>query len=225
MTLKAVVFGATGLVGAELVRALLNAKIYSKIMVVARRRLSIVHPRLEQHLIQFNELDQCPKEWFSDADVYCTLGTTIKKAGSKKKFEEVDYQYVIELGKLAKRYQARKLLVITAMDASERSIFFYNRVKGKTERELQQLELPGLHILRPSLIVGNRREFRFGEYMLAKFAGWFSFLFVGMMKKYRPIHAKVIAEAMMKIALSKKENQVIFPSLDIEARSKIKLNR
>jgi len=225
VTLKAVVFGATGLVGSELVRVLLNSKRYSKIIVVARRRLSIVHPRLEQHLIQFNELNQSPVDWFSDADVYCTLGTTIKKAGSKKQFEEVDYQYVIELGKLVKRHQAQKMIVITAMGANERSLFFYNRVKGKVERELQQLELPRLHILRPSLIVGSRREFRFAEHMSAMLASWFSFVFVGALKKYRPIHANVIAEAMMKVALTNKEKQVIFPSLDIEQRSKIKLNK
>lgn len=225
VTLKAVVLGATGLVGSELVRVLLNEKRYSKIIVVARRRLCIVHPRLEQHLIQFNELKQCPIEWFADADVYCTLGTTIKKAGSKTQFEEVDYHYVIELGKLVKRYHARQMIVITAMGANDKSLFFYNRVKGKTERELQQLELPRLYILRPSLIVGDRREYRFGEHMSAKLATWFSFAFVGIMKRYRPINAKVIAEAMMRIALTEKEKQVTFSSSDIEERSKIKLNK
>lgn len=88
--MKAVVFGATGLVGTELVRLLLNNKTFRKVIVIARKRLSIVHPRLEQQRISFDELNTCPAHWFEEAVVFCALGTTIKQAKTKENFELVD---------------------------------------------------------------------------------------------------------------------------------------
>lgn len=218
--MKAVVVGATGLVGKELVRLLLNQKKYSKVIVIARRRLSIVHPRLEQQLISFDELNVCPAEWFEGADVFCTLGTTMKQAKSREKFKLVDYHYVVELGKLVKKHHANKLLVVTAMGSSESSLFFYSKVKGMTERVLQELQLPQLIIVRPSLIIGNRHEFRFGESLAARLSSWLSFAFKGKMKKYKPNEAKDIALAMMKLALHCKEPLRIVSSSEIASWAK-----
>lgn len=221
--MKAVVVGATGLVGTELVRLLLNNKKYSKVIVIARRRLSIVHPRLEQQLISFDELSACPQQWFEDADVFCTLGTTIKQAKSKENFKLVDYHYVVELGKLARKHHARKMIVITAMGSSESSIFFYSKVKGMVERALQELKLPQLIIVRPSLIVGERHQFRFGEALAVKLSGWLSFAFQGKMKKYKPNEAKTIALAMSKLALLCTEQLRIVNSDEITYWSRRKI--
>jgi len=223
MSLKAVIVGATGLVGRELVRVLLNTKKYEKVTVIARRRLSIVHPRLEQQLIQFDQIHECPEAWFKDADVFCTMGTTIKKAGSKEQFEKVDYHYVIETAKLAKLYHSLKFIVVTAMSSDEQSKIFYNRVKGKTELELQQLQLPQLIIVRPSLILGDRNEVRFGESVAAKLMTWLPFLFKGKMRKYKPIQAKDIAIGMFKLAKLCKDPLIIVSSDEIEVWSKKKL--
>ncbi|URN96023.1 MAG: oxidoreductase [Candidatus Pristimantibacillus lignocellulolyticus] len=225
MALKAVIVGATGLVGRELVRVLLNTKQYEKVTVIARRRLSIVHPRLEQQLIQFDQIHECPEDWFKDADVFCALGTTIKTAGSKEQFEKVDYHYVIETAKLAKLYNSCKFIVVTAMSADEQSKIFYNRVKGKIEVELQQLQLPQLIIVRPSLILGDRNEFRFGESIAAKLMTWLPFLFKGKMRKYKPIQAKDIAIGMFKLAKLCKDPLIIVLSDEIEVWSKKKLSK
>jgi uncharacterized protein YbjT (DUF2867 family) len=222
--LKAVVVGATGLVGAELVRLLLNNKKYSKVIVIARRRLSIVHPRLEQQLISFEELEACPEAWFEEADVFCTLGTTIKKAKTKEKFQLVDYHYVVELGKLVKKHHAKKMLVVTAMGSNESSVFFYSKVKGMTERVLQELKLPQLIIIRPSLILGNRNQFRLGEVLAAKLSSWLSFAFRGKMSKYKPNEAKDIALAMSKLAFLCKEPLSFINSGDILYWSKQRVN-
>ncbi|MFC6334976.1 NAD(P)H-binding protein [Paenibacillus septentrionalis] len=221
--MKAVIVGATGLVGRELVRLLLNNKNYSKVTVIARKRLSVVHPRLEQQLISFDELHECPKEWFEDADVFCALGTTIKKAKTKEMFRRVDHDYVIEVGKLVVRHQARKLIVVTAMGANEQSMFFYNKVKGQTERDLQELKLPQLIIVRPSLIIGDRHEFRFGEAMAVKLSGWLSFAFKGRMSKYKPNEAKVIAQALSKLALLCTEQVRVVTSDEISYWSRQKV--
>lgn len=221
--MKAVIVGATGLVGRELVRLLLNNKNYSKVTVIARKRLSVVHPRLEQQLISFDELHECPKEWFEDADVFCALGTTIKKAKTKEMFRRVDHDYVIEVGKLVVRHQARKLIVVTAKGANEQSMFFYNKVKGQTERDLQELKLPQLIIVRPSLIIGDRHEFRFGEAMAVKLSGWLSFAFKGRMSKYKPNEAKVIAQALSKLALLCTEQVRVVTSDEISYWSRQKV--
>lgn len=221
--LKAVIVGATGLVGKDLVRLLLNSKKYSKVTVIARKRLSVVHPRLEQQLITFDDFLECPGEWFQDADVFCALGTTMKKAKTKEKFKLVDYQYVIELGKLAVKYEARKLVVISAMGANEDSIFYYNKIKGMTERTLQELKLPQLVIIRPSLIIGDRNEFRFGEALATKLSGWLSFVFKGKMRKYKPNQAKDIAQAMLKLALLCTEQVRIVTADEITFWSKRKV--
>lgn len=199
--MKAVIVGATGLVGKDLVRLLLNGKKYSKVTVIARKRLSIVHPRLKQQLISFDELHECPSDWFEDADVFCALGTTMKKAKTKEQFKQVDYHYVVELGKLAVKHRARKLIVVSAMGANEASVFYYNKIKGLTERTLQELKLSQLVIVRPSLIIGDRNEFRFGEALAAKLSSWLSFVFRGKMRRYKPNQAKDIAQAMTKLAL------------------------
>lgn len=225
MTLRAVIVGATGLVGRELVRVLLNAKKYEKVTVIARRRLSIVHPRLEQQLIQFDQLHECPSQWFEDADVFCTLGTTIKQAGSREQFEKVDYHYVTETAKLAKRYNSNKFVVITAMGSDEQSKIFYSRVKGKTEQYLLQLQLRQLIIVRPSLIIGDRNEVRFREALVTKLAAWLSFVFIGRLKPYKPIQAKDIAIGMFKLAKLCNEPSIIVSSEEIEVWSKKKLHK
>ena len=217
MERKALIAGATGLVGSELVKLLLDRRYYSRITVLVRTRMNVTHPRLEQLVINYDELEQVPAEKFEGTDLYCTLGTTRKKAGSKEQFERVDYVYPLALGRMAKRHGASRLLVVTAMGADDRSMFFYNQVKGKLERDLQALNLNRLYIFRPSLLTGNRQEYRFGEQAAAKLGRMFPFLFQGAMSKYRPIPAKQVAEAMLVTAASNEAASRVIPSDEIAA--------
>ena len=220
--MKALIVGATGLVGRELVKTLLQTKYYNKVNIVVRKKLSIVHPRLEQYRMTFEEWDELSSDMFYQTDVYCTLGTTRKKAGSKENFRLVDYEYVLKMAQLAKKYQAKKFIVVTAMGADIKSLFFYNRVKGELEQALIELQLPQLIIIRPSLILGDRYEHRFGEQFAAKLYTWFSFAFKGKMEKYKPVHAKRIADAMYKLAILSKEKQAVIQSNQIEYWAKKK---
>ncbi|MEK3884875.1 oxidoreductase [Paenibacillus sp. PL2-23] len=220
MERRAVIAGATGLVGSELVKLLLGRPYYSKVTVLVRRRMNLAHPRLEQLVIDYNELGALPPEMVQGADVYCALGTTMKKAGSKAQFELVDYVYPLELGRLAARGGAECLLVITAMGSDEKSVFYYSRVKGRLERELQALPLKRLHLIRPSLIIGDREEFRFGEQLAAKVAKGLPFLFAGPMSPYKPNPARQIAEAMAAAAASRDTLPLIIPSGEIASLAK-----
>ncbi|RIX50971.1 NAD-dependent epimerase/dehydratase family protein [Paenibacillus nanensis] len=220
MERTALIAGATGLVGSELVKLLLERRTYKKITVLVRKRMNMAHPRLEQLVIDYDELEKVPADKFEGADLYCALGTTRRKAGSKEQFERVDYGYPMTLGRLAKRYGTERMLVVSAMGADEKSIFFYSQVKGRLERDLQALSLKRLHFFRPSLIIGNRQEHRFGEELAAKLARWLPFLFQGPMRKYKPISAKQIAEAMLVAAMSREDAPLIIPSDEIAALAK-----
>lgn len=212
---RAIIAGATGLVGGELVKLLLGTREYEGITVLVRRRLNVAHPRLTQLVIDYDKLGEMPTELFAEADVYCALGTTMKKAGSKESFERVDYHYPMELGKLAKRAGAAKYLLVSSTGADADSKFFYTRVKGRLERDLQSLSLRSLHLFRPSLILGDRGEFRLGESLAAKLSAWLPFLFSGPLGKYKPVQAEAIAGAMAAAALAKGTFDRIIPSNQI----------
>ncbi|WP_281889710.1 NAD-dependent epimerase/dehydratase family protein [Paenibacillus sp. YYML68] len=199
----AVVVGATGLVGTELVRLLLKESTYERVVVLVRTGMEMSDPRLDQRIISFDQLEQLPQELFREADVFCTLGTTMKKAKTQEQFMKVDYAYPLSLGQLAKRHGAARMLIVTAMGADAGSMFFYNRVKGMVEKELLSLGLNELYIFRPSLIMGPRAEHRAGESLAQSVSERLPFLFAGPLRPYRPIQARTIAEAMTNVALQR----------------------
>lgn len=207
----ALVAGATGLVGSEVVQQLLATRAYEKVITIVRRSPGIMHDKLEEKVVNFDELtlDE-PID-----HVYCCLGTTIKKAKTKEAFQKVDLDYPLLLAKLAKKHQASQFLVISSMGASVKSPFFYSRVKGELEQRLQELELNGLHIFRPSLLLGEREESRLGEGIAGKLASVFPFLFTGPLKKYQPIHGKTVAYAMVTTALTESGGVHVYESENI----------
>ncbi|QAA31801.1 oxidoreductase [Clostridium manihotivorum] len=203
MKRRAVVAGGTGLIGKALVKQLLSDPQYNSITLILRRFIGITDPKLEQKVIDFDLLESIDID-LKDADVFCTLGTTIKKAKTQENFKKVDYHYPLVLGKMAKKQGAKQLLIVTAMGASSTSSIFYNRVKGEIEEALRELNLPILKIFRPSLLLGDRGEFRMGEGMTAALSGLFTPLLLGPLRKYRPIKGEVVARGM--IAAAKKDD-------------------
>ncbi|MDQ0057898.1 NAD(P)H-binding protein [Paenibacillus harenae] len=211
MNRKAVVVGATGLIGKELVELLLNNRAYVDVTLLVRRRAGITHPKLREMVIDFDLLEQSDVN-LTGADVFCTLGTTIKKAGTQEAFRQVDFAYPLALGRMAKTQGAKQLLIVTAMGADTSSRFFYNRVKGEIEVALNGLGLPALHIFRPSLLLGNREEFRLGERIGSSLSRILSPLFSGRLRKYRPIQARSVAKAMLLAARSSQSGILVYQS-------------
>lgn len=211
---SALIAGATGLTGSKLVEVLLDHPEYDKVTVFVRRPLTLEHPKLEQIHVDYYRLADYAKH-FQVEDVFCCLGTTIKKAGSQKAFRRVDYDYPVALAQLAKSAGAKNFLVVSAMGADSRSNIFYNRVKGQMEDSLKKMELPALHIFRPSLLLGDRKEFRLGEKAASLISPVFSPLLRGGMKKYKPIQAEQVAQAMFAAAQSESDGVHIYPSDEI----------
>lgn len=211
---SAIVVGATGLTGTSLIEQLCENDDYVSVIVIARRELQYKHPKLEVKIRNFDTLEEKDIEFAHE--LYCCLGTTIKKAGSREAFEKVDFEYPLAIASLAKKRGIPHMLVITAMGANEQSSIYYNRVKGKLEQALMELGLQRLSIIRPSLLVGQREEFRFGEKLGETVLKLTKPLLIGPLKRVRSIDVSQVAKAMIVIALhGKKQPVTIYASQDL----------
>ena len=197
----ALVAGATGLIGSQLVKILLANDNYIKIIQLSRRNTSTQTDKLEERIINFDNLELGLRDIKAD-DIFCCLGTTMNQAGSKEAFRKVDYEYVVKLAEIMQNNGARQFLVVSSMGANARSSVFYNRVKGEMELTIKNIPFRAIHIFRPSLLLGKRKEKRVGEKIAAFIFKALGFLFIGSMKKYKGIEASEVANAMVNIAAS-----------------------
>ncbi len=187
--------GSTGAVGKEVLSILNSDSNIEKIITLTRNPIApkTKEENLNPDFLTLNFLRNTIK-----ADVFiCCLGTTIKKAKSKEEFRKVDYDYVVNFAKLAETVGAKKLIVVSSMGADADSRIFYNHVKGIMEKSVAQMNITSIDILRPSLLLGSRKEFRLGEAVAKVTAPAFKFLLIGPLKKYRPIAAKDVAQAIV----------------------------
>jgi len=211
MSKTAILLGASGLVGNEVLQQLLSDPEFSSVKSFTRKQLSIEHPKLQQHIINFNVIENYEGLITGDVLFYC-LGTTIKIAGSKEAFKEVDYVYPLKFAKIAKSNGIRKFILISSLGADKNSSNFYLKTKGDIENALQQLELKSLIIFQPSMLLGHRKEFRLAESIGKAIMKALGFLFIGGLKKYKGIEATVVANAMIKLSKSELPGITIFDS-------------
>ena len=215
MKKTALIAGSTGLVGQELLQLLLTSKHYEKVICLNRKPQNILNPKLEELIFSFEDAEAYKNLPEAD-DVFCCLGTTIKKAGSQKAFQQVDYQYPLNLAEAMIKKGAKNFHVVTAMGADANSSVFYNKVKGALEDALKKLTFEQVFIYRPSLLVGDRKENRFGEKLAIFIMPKFEFLLQGSLKKYRSIAVKDVAKAMLVVAEKNTPKQNIFLSNEIQ---------
>lgn len=207
----ALVIGATGLIGNLLTHRLVDSSLYERVKVLVRKPLAWQHPRLQETQVDFDR----PNGLLTHADdVFCCLGTTIKKAGSRDAFKKVDYQYPVDIARLSLANGAQQFAIVTAMGADTESTFFYNRVKGEVERDLSALNFPTLLIFRPSLLLGDRSENRLGE-RLAE--GAMRLLSPLIPAKYKGVDAAKVANAMLTTMQQGLTGEHVFESDQLQA--------
>jgi uncharacterized protein YbjT (DUF2867 family) len=214
-TKTALIAGASGLIGHELLWILLNAKEYEHVIAIVRSPLDINHPKLIERVINFDEMDTY-KELFKVDDVFCCLGTTIKKAKTKDAMYRVDVEYPVQLAKLTKEKGAKQFLIVSSMNANPNSTIWYSKMKGELEEKVRQVRFDSISIMRPSLLLGERKEFRLGEKSAEVLFNLFSFLFVGPLRKYKANRGVSVALAMYQLAQMKTMGIHIYPSGQIE---------
>lgn len=198
----ALIVGATGLVGRELLNVLLENDHYSKILIVGRSSPEVKDNRIEELLIDFDNLTDY-KDQISANDYYCCIGTTMELARSKEAFYRVDFTYTLELAKMAKEdSQFDQFHMVSSYGANSQSGLFYNAVKGQIEEALQELDLRALHIFQPSLLLGYRKNFRLWEELAKIVSGVLSFFIIGDRLKFWSIEGRDVAKSMFYVALS-----------------------
>jgi len=203
----AILAGATGLIGGQLLNNLLESNYYENIVILVRKELPIQSPKLKQVIVDYNNL-QLIAENLKCHDVFCCLGTTIKKAGSQEEFYKVDFQYCLNLAIETYNNGTSNFYLISSLGANANSKIFYNSVKGKIENAIKNIGFKSCYIFRPSLLLGNRNEFRLGEKIMQMIMKPFSKLMVGSIKKYAAIESKQVAKAIYYIAISNNKNGI-----------------
>lgn len=207
--------GGTGLVGRECLRLLVADPEFSRVAALTRRPLprapgdAPLPRKVEEHLVDFDRLGEHEDALRADL-VVCALGTTLRRAGSRERFREVDLGYPLEVARRAHALGAHHFLLVSALGASTRSRFFYNRVKGEVEEAISSVPFRAITITRPSLLLGEREEFRLGERVAEKL----SFLFPG---RYRPVKAADVAGALVQAAREDRPGKRVIESDEIPA--------
>jgi uncharacterized protein YbjT (DUF2867 family) len=207
----ALIIGSTGLIGSALLNSLLESPHYDKVITFVKRDAGIKHPKLTQHLIDFDK-PETYHEFVVGDDFFCTIGTTIKKAGSKKAFRKVDFEYPRQFAAFALQNKVKQFLIITSLGADSNAGNFYLKTKGEMEDFLKDCNFESIAVLRPSLLLGNRAEFRLGEKIGAFFMKTLSPLFLGNLKKYKPIESETVAKALFAIAEKNNKGFKIYES-------------
>lgn len=197
MSKTAMVIGATGLVGTTLVNKLLMNRDYEKVVVLVRRKLDISHKKLEEYIIDFDKLDEEYPDVTVD-DIYCCMGTTIKKAKTQERMYKIDVEYPLTVAKIAKEKGLQHFILVSSMGADAHSRFFYMRMKGELEEKLQALDLLKLSIFQPSFLVGKRKENRTSEKVAIGLYNGVSSIVPTAVRNKLGIEVWNLANAMMK---------------------------
>ena len=187
----ALIAGASGLTGTYLLQQLLKNQIYDQVKILVRKPLDKEHPNLQQIVYDYENPDT---DLVRADHVYCCLGTTMKKAGSKEAFKRVDHDYPLELARAAYENGSQRFALVSAVGANAGSMFFYNQVKGQLEEALRDIPFEGLFIMQPSMLLGPRKERRLGEQLGKAVMKPLSFLLPGNMK---PVHVSQVAAGMI----------------------------
>ncbi len=217
----AVVIGSTGLIGEDLVERLARQGTWSQVLAISRKPKTWSNPKIRT--LDFDFVNWAALEiqitafagGHSTLDFFCCLGTTMNSAGSRKLFKKVDLEAVASFAVLAQRCRAEQLLVVSALGANPESDVFYNRIKGEAEQAVLK-RFPGeLHFFRPSLLIGDRKEFRLLERLAMMFAPIYSPFLLGNLSKYKPIKSTMVAKVMVIVAARLKSAPTIIENDEI----------
>ena len=213
----AIILGATGLTGNLLLQLLLKDNRYNKIKLISRSTSGVVHPKIEEYLGDVIRLEAFKNDFKAD-EVFCCVGTTKAKTRDKELYKKIDFGIPTKAAKLCKESAINTLVIISALGANSKSNIFYNRTKGEMEDAVLKLSIPKTHILQPSLIGGKREEKRIGEWIFKQLMKVANLVMAGPLKKYKSIHPKDIAKAMVWLA-NNEFKKVRIPSDEIKSLS------
>ena len=195
----ALLFGSSGLIGGHLTKQLIENSSYSKVKLFVRSDPKINDPKIEVIKTDFNNLQNHKDEITGDDCFFC-IGTTKQNAPDKDEYRRIEYNIPVEIAKIAKSNSIKSFLYVSSGFADPKSSGAYLKNKGDVEEELKSLNFLTLGIMRPSFLIGDRKEKRIGEKIGIFIFKLISPFFLGPLKKMKPIHSEKVAKAMIKIA-------------------------
>ena len=217
--MTATLVGATGLIGNYLLEELLNDPYFDTVRILIRRPLDNTHPKLEKKIVDFNDSDSLLVALSNSDVLFCAIGSTMKKVqGHKEAYRKIDFDIPVKLARFCKMTGCEKFILVSSAGANSKSMNFYQRLKGETDETVKEAGPKIVHIMRPSLLLGERKEFRLGENIGKAVMTTLSFL---IPEKYKATHGKDVAKVML--ALSKKNMEGFFVHKNIEIRRLSKL--
>ena len=217
--MKALVIGATGLVGKELVQQALSDPHFTSVHIFVRRAIGIAHPKITESIINFDDVASWSHLVTGDV-LFSALGTTLKTAGSKEAQYKVDYSYQYAFAKAAASNGVPVYVLVSAAMAHPGSRIFYSRMKGALERDIKQLPFRSIHIFRPGLLAGDRTEKRIGErvgLVLLQALNRF-----GIAGSQRPVHATILAHAMLRASIDTTQPLQTYTLLEVFEKAGVK---
>jgi len=204
--MTATLVGATGLIGGYLLEELLNDPYFDTVRILIRRPIDISHAKLEKKIVNFNDSDSVLVALSNSDVVFCAIGSTMKKVkGDKDSYRKIDFDIPVNLARFCKMTGCGKFILVSSAGANAKSSNFYQRLKGETDEAVKEAGPKTVHILRPSLLLGERKEFRLGENIGKAVMTSLSFL---IPEKYKAIQGKDVAKFML--ALAKKNDEGVF---------------
>lgn len=213
--MTATLVGATGLIGSYLLQELLNDKYFDTVKILIRRPVDITHTKLEKKIVDFNDGDSLLVALSNSDVLFCAIGSTMKKVkGDKEAYRKIDFDIPVNLARFCKMTGCEKFILVSSAGANPKSPNFYQRLKGETDEAIKRSGLKTIHIMRPSLLLGERKEYRLGENIGKAIMTSLSFLIPA---RYKAIHGKEVAKVMF--ALSKKNEDGIFVHENSEIRN------
>jgi uncharacterized protein YbjT (DUF2867 family) len=204
MSKSIIILGASGLIGYEVLNQALENSQIEQIIILVRKSINLKHNKLTEVITDFKNLSEINSNVMGDA-LICCLGTTRKKTPNLQEYKNIDFGLTVEIAKIAKENDVQQVHLISAIGADPKSKIFYNKLKGETEQALIKIDFSQTIIYRPSLLIGKRNEFRFGELVAQKLAPIFDFFLIGSLKKYHSISAQKIAKAVINRVISQGE--------------------
>jgi uncharacterized protein YbjT (DUF2867 family) len=207
----AILFGATGLVGSQLLEILNREEEYAKIVLFNRKTVHYdesLSPKIVEIITDFSDLKQL-EGYCKGSDLFCCLGTTIKKAKTQENFRQVDFDLPVVIASMASQKPFNRFVVISSIGANAESRNFYLRTKGEMEQAVRGILGEKVFIVRPSMLLGKRNETRFGEILGKWFTVLLSPVMIGKLLRYKGIQASDVAKAMVYIAIHGSDSQII----------------
>lgn len=216
----AVIFGASGLIGHCCIRRLLVHQAYDKVISIGRSPIKVSHPKLIHYEVDMSHPDHYRHLMRGD-DLFICLGTTMKKAGSKEAFYEIDHDLIFNIAKTGSLQNMNQLTFVSSVGADSRSLIYYLKVKGQLEDDVRRLPYWSVHIMRPSLLLGQREEMRFAEHLAGRFSKGLQYFSGSIIGDLAPVQADDVAKAMVQTAQGLKQGAHIYHVSEIVQLAKL----